>query len=227
MKRIISLLLSVALTLSLSACAGQRGGPTSTADPTPEQTVPTLAKSTPEATADAETGKVLVVYYSATNHTEAVAQTIADEMGGDLFEIAPTTPYTSDDLNWRDENSRVCKEHDDPALQTVELETTTPDNWADYDTVFIGYPIWWGNASWVVTSFVAANDFEGKTVIPFCTSASSSLGESDKNLAAMTDSGNWLPGRRFSGSASAGQVTEWVSSLELPASAPAGQEIAD
>lgn len=210
MKRILSFLLAVVMGLSLGACAGQSGVPTPAADPTPELTAPA-----PEETPSAETGKVLVAYYSATNHTEAVAQTIADTMGGDLFEIVPVQPYTSDDLNWRDENSRVCREHDDPALQTVELETVTPDNWADYDVVFLGYPIWWQNASWVVTSFVSANDFEGKTVIPFCTSSSSGYGESGENLAAAANGGDWWEGTRFQSGADAADVTAWLDGLEL------------
>ena len=219
MKRILPFLLAVVMGLSLGACTEQSGVPAPAADPTPE-----LTASAPEETPSAETGKVLVAYYSATNYTEAVAQTIADTMGGDLFEIAPVQPYTSDDLNWRDENSRVCREHDDLALQTVELETVTPDNWADYDVVFIGYPIWWQNASWVMNDFVKGNDFSEKTVVPFCTSSSSGLGESDRNLAAMTDTGTWLPGHRFSSGASASQVTEWVDSLDLPAAASTEKE---
>lgn len=102
-----------------------------------------------------------MVYYSATGSTQAVAQTIADATGGDLFEIVPAEPYTSDDLNWRDNDSRVSKEHDDPSLRDVALTTDTVDNWDDYDTVFIGYPIWWGIASWPVDTFVKANDFAG------------------------------------------------------------------
>lgn len=223
MKKLMSILLSAALLISLAACGGTPNAadptPTPTPTPTPGQTAPT-EPSAPADDTDGDTagdgnGKVLVVYFSATNNTEAVAQTIADHQNGDLFEITPTQPYTTEDLNWRDENSRVCKEHDDPALQTVELETVTPDNWADYDTVFIGYPIWWQNASWVVTSFVAANDFEGKTVIPFCTSSSSGLGESDKNLAANTEGGDWLEGVRFRSSVSADDVTEWLDGLGL------------
>lgn len=213
MKRILPLLLAAVMVFSLAACGSQPSDPTPAATPTPEQTAPVeTGEPTTPATED---GKTLVVYYSATNHTEAVAQTIADHMGGDLFEIVPTQPYTDTDLNWRDENSRVCREHDDPALQTVELETVTPDNWADYDTVFIGYPIWWQNASWVVTSFVSANDFEGKTVIPFCTSSSSGLGESGKNLAGNANGGDWLEGIRFRSSVDAADVTAWLDGLEL------------
>ena len=221
MKKMISIFLSAALLISLAAC----GGAPSAADPAtaPTSTAGQTALTEPSAPADdtndeaAGNGnrKMLVVYFSATNYTEAVAQTIADHLDGDLFEITPSQPYTAEDLNWRDENSRVCREHDDPALQTVELDTVTPDNWTDYDTVFIGYPIWWQNASWVVTSFVAANDFDGKTVIPFCTSSSSGLGESDKNLAASTEGGNWLEGVRFRSSVSSDDVTEWLDGLGL------------
>lgn len=221
MKKLTSLLLSAALLVSLAACGGTPSEATASPAPTQEQTAapapssPASAEPTPEAAAPTENGKTLVVYYSATNHTGAVAQAIADTVGGDLFEIVPTTPYTSGDLNWRDENSRVSREHADPALQTIELETSVPENWENYDTVFIGYPIWWGNASWVVTSFVAANDFEGKTVIPFCTSASSGLGESDKNLAAAANGGDWQDGVRFQSSVSVDDVTAWVNGLGL------------
>lgn len=92
-------------------------------------------------------GNVLVVYYSATGNTEGVANTIADITGGDLFELEPVEPYTDEDLNYSDENSRVSREHEDESLRNVELTSTTVDNWDSYDTVFIGYPIWWGIAA--------------------------------------------------------------------------------
>ena len=93
--------------------------------------------------------KVLVVYYSAQNHTEAVAQKIADNLGADTFEIIPKEVYTSDDLDWTDSNSRVSKEHDDTSLRNVELENTEVENWDEYDTVLIGYPIWWETGIYV------------------------------------------------------------------------------
>ncbi|MDE7246167.1 MAG: S-layer homology domain-containing protein [Oscillospiraceae bacterium] len=160
-------------------------------------------------------GKVLVAYFSATGSTERVAEYIAEAMGADLFELEPVEPYTSSDLNYNNNSSRVIQEHDDPSLQDIALVKTTPDNWANYDVVFIGYPIWWHAASWVVNHFVTDNDFSGKTVIPFCTSASSPLEGSDEKLAAMTNTGNWLPGMRFSSGASQETVTEWVSTLKL------------
>lgn len=168
-----------------------------------------------QAATDSGAGKTLVVYYSATGSTEAVAGYIAGAMEADIFAITPVDTYTSDDLDWTDENSRVSREHDDPSLRNVELTITTVENWDFYDRVFIGYPIWWGIAAWPVDSFIAANDFTGKTVIPFCTSASSGLGESGALLAEMAGTGEWLDGQRFSSSVGETDVVEWISELEL------------
>lgn len=162
-----------------------------------------------------ESGKTLVVYYSATGNTENVANYIAAATGADLFELEPANPYSSDDLNWTDSNSRVVHEHDNPDARVVELVSSTVDNWDSYDTVFIGYPIWWHIAVWPVDGFVTANDFTGKTVIPFCTSSSSDLGESGELLAAAAGTGNWLTGERFSSGASAESVRTWVEGLGL------------
>ena len=120
-----------------------------------------------------QTGKTLVVYFSAQGHTEEVAQKIANNLNADIFELQPREEYSSADLDWTDDNSRVSREHEDESLRNIELVSTTVDNWDSYDTVLIGYPIWWGVAAWPVDTFVKANDFNGKTVIPFCTSASS------------------------------------------------------
>ena len=151
-------------------------------------------------------GNVLVVYYSATGNTENVANIIAETTGGDLFALEPVEPYTDEDLNYSDENSRVSREHEDESLRDVELASTTVDNWDSYDTVFIGYPIWWGIAAWPVDSFVENNDFTGKTVIPFATSASSGLGESGQLLAEMAGTGDWQEGMRFRSSVWTGTV---------------------
>lgn len=160
-------------------------------------------------------GNVLVVYYSATGNTQNVANIIADITGGDLFELEPVEPYTDEDLNYSDENSRVSREHEDESLRNVELTSTTVDNWDSYDTVFIGYPIWWGEAAWPVDSFVENNDFTGKTVIPFATSASSGMGESGQLLADMAGTGDWQEGMRFRSGADEADVQEWVNGLGL------------
>ena len=160
-------------------------------------------------------GRVLVAYFSATGNTEAVAGYIAQATGGDLFEITPADPYTVDDLNWTDENSRVVYEYENPDERDTELAADTPDGWEDYDVIFLGYPIWWYDAAWPVDGFVEANDFTGKTVIPFCTSSSSGLGESGSRLAELADAGDWLEGQRFPSSASQADVEAWVDGLGL------------
>lgn len=152
------------------------------------------------------TGKVLVVYYSAQGHTKTFADAIAQKTGADTFEIVPTDVYTEADLDWTDDESRVSKEHDDESLRDVELAETAVENWDSYDTVFIGYPIWWGIAAWPVDNFVKANDFTGKTVIPFCTAASSGIGESGELLAEMAGTGDWQEGIRFQQNESTGSV---------------------
>lgn len=168
-----------------------------------------------ETNSDSDSGKTLVVYYSATGSTETVAGYIANALDADTFEITPTEPYTSEDLNWSDESSRVTQEHDNSDLRTVELVSATVDNWDSYDTVLIGYPIWWGIAAWPLDSFVTANDFTGKTVIPFCTSSSSELGESGKLLAEMAGNGDWKEGQRFRSSVDETDVVEWLDGLGL------------
>ena len=154
--------------------------------------------------------KILVVYYSAQSHTEAVAKKIANNLDADIFEIVPKDVYTSDDLNWSNDKSRVSREHNNESLRNVELETTTVDNWDNYDTILIGYPIWWGIAAWPVNTFVKANDFTNKTVMPFCTSASSDIGNSGKLLENDAKGGKWLAGQRFSSSPSDNDIKEFT-----------------
>ncbi len=164
--------------------------------------------------------RTLVVYYSATGSTERVAGYIADALNADTFELTPVNPYSDTDLNWTNPSSRVNDEHDNPVLRDIALISTTPDNWSNYDTVLIGYPIWWGVAAWPVDNFVKGNDFTGKTVIPFCTSASSGLGQSGELLAEMAGEGSWQTGQRFSSGASQSQVASWANGLNLPANTP-------
>lgn len=158
--------------------------------------------------------KTLVVYYSAQSHTKAVAEQIAENLSADIFEIVPKEVYTSNDLNWSDDNSRVTREHEDESLRNVELTTTEVANWEEYDTVLIGYPIWWGIAAWPVDTFVKSNNFNGKTVIPFCTSTSSGLGQSGDLLEEEANGGNWQNGHRFSSNPSDSDIKNWTDSLQ-------------
>ena len=222
-KKLLTLSLAAVMALSLAACGGNDSSDQS-ANQTQEEAAPPADTAenaaAPESSGDgaaAADGTVLVVYYSASGNTETAANYIAQATGGDIFEITPAEPYTSDDLNWTDENSRVSREHEDESLRDVELTTTEVENWDSYDTVFIGYPIWWGIAAWPVDGFVEANDFTGKTVIPFCTSSSSGLGESGELLAELAGTGDWQEGQRFRSSAGQADVDEWVDSLGLSA----------
>lgn len=183
----------------------------------PEPTATPLPTSTPTPTPSPtpETDKALVVYYSAQNHTERVANYIANAANADIFELEPVNQYTSTDLNYNNSNSRVVYEHEHPEAQDIELVSTSVADWESYNTVFIGYPIWWGIAAWLVNRFITDNDFTGKTVIPFCTSASSGLGSSDTLLRDMAGTGNWLPGVRFSSGASESAVNTWFEGLNL------------
>ena len=219
-QKLGSLLLAVLMILSLAACGNKMNNtPAQTpSDDTPSESTPA---ETPDDTANGEAdnttsgGKVLVVYYSASGNTKRVAEDIAEAADGDLFEITPAEPYTSDDLNWTNSDSRVSREHDDESLRDVPLTTTEVENWDDYDTVFIGYPIWWGIAAWPVDTFVKNNDFTGKTVIPFATSSSSGMGQSGTLLSEMAGTGDWQDGQRFSSGASQSDVADWVSGLGL------------
>lgn len=158
---------------------------------------------------------ILVVYFSATGNTGRVAGYIADLTGGDLFELIPVDEYTSADLNWNDAGSRVVQEYENPALRDTELVSVSVDGWEEYDTVFIGYPIWWYDAAWPVNGFVENNDFSGKTVITFCTSSSSGMGDSTANLAQMAGTGSWQEGRRFRSGASESDVHSWLQEIGL------------
>lgn len=220
MKKLTALLLSVVLVLSLSACGSANKPASSTTQPEtsapteqPESSSTAPAESEPET--QPETGKTLVVYYSASGNTERVAKDIAEAAGADLFEIVPTEVYTSDDLDWTNPDSRVSREHDDESLRDVPLTTTEVPDWDSYDTVFIGYPIWWGIAAWPVDTFVKNNDFTGKTVIPFATSSSSGMGQSGSLLADMAGTGEWQEGQRFSSGVSSDDVQSWVNGLGL------------
>lgn len=197
MKKIVCLLLSVLLIFSLAACTS--GG-------NDTETVGTANTNS----AKPAQGKVIVVYFSATGTTKRVAEMIANATDADIFELTPVNPYTSDDLDYNNRDSRVYKEHDDPAKRDIKLTADTVENFAQYDTIYIGYPIWWGEAAWPVNNFVKANDFSGKTVIPFCTSASSGVGDSAKELAALAKGGSWKDGTRFSASTDSSEIIKWI-----------------
>lgn len=188
-KKILGLFLCLFITLTLAACGSQSD--------------------------KNDSAKTLVVYYSATGNTKEAAGYIAAATGADTFELVPAEPYTDGDLDYNDDSSRVVHEHENPDARAVELVESTVPDWESYDTVFIGYPIWWGIAAWPVDEFIADNDFTGKTVIPFCTSASSKLGESGELLEEAAGTGDWQEGIRFSSGVSEADVQTWLEGLGL------------
>ena len=235
MKKFIALLMGLTLVFSFTACGNTSPSnssqnetsvdeqETSQSEASAEETFATenteSDASESELPSDLETepenGKTLVVYYSAPGNTEEAANYIATATNADVFELEPKDPYTDADLDWTDDNSRVVYEHDNPDARDIELVAATVSDWESYDTVFIGYPIWWGIAAWPMDNFVKANDFTGKTVVPFCTSSSSGLGESGELLAELAGTGDWLEGERFSSGVSEDTVQTWIENLDL------------
>lgn len=216
-RKILSMLLVSAMTLTLLAGCGADTGTDEDTSGQKEQSAEADADEGQDAeTEDSEMpgeGKTLVVYYSASGNTKEAANAIAAATGGDLFEIEPVEPYSDEELDWTDDNSRVSREHENEDEREVELVSTTVDGWDSYDTVFIGYPIWWGIAAWPTDGFVKANDFTGKRGIPFCTSASSGIGESGELLAELAGTGDWQEGERFRSGVSESDIQEWVEEL--------------
>lgn len=198
MKKIIVVLLTLMIAVSLAACAGNSEPAETESNVNDNQT---------------DGGKVLVAYFSATNTTEGVAEYVADGLDADLYEIIPEDPYTDADLNYSNDNSRSTLEMNDSFARPVISGSVK--NMEQYDIVFIGYPIWWGEAPRIVSTFMESYDFYGKTIIPFCTSGGSGMGSSATNLEALTDGAEWLSGQRLNGSSSRDEIVEWVNSLGL------------
>ena len=212
MKKLFSLLLAAAMLLTLAACGTANTGGTvdepknntaaDTADPAPDDT-------TPESTG----GKVLVAYFSATGHTRTIAEHLQTALDADLYEIVPQEPYTADDLDYNTDGCRANREQNDDAARPAISGSV--EDMAGYDVVFIGYPIWWGQAPKIVYTFLESYDFSGKTIVSFCTSGCSGMGGEDILKAACSKETKWLPGKRLSSRESAVSVQKWVESLGL------------
>lgn len=191
MKKFILLIAILCLALAFSAC-GESGGEKGKLDIT-------------------EFSKILVAYFSATGNTEKAAQYIAEATGGKLYEITPEQPYTNNDLNYNDSSSRSTREQNDDSARP-EISGNV-ENMGEYDIVYLGYPIWWGEAPKIVYTFLESYEFAGKTIIPFCTSGSSPISGSLSDIQALANDATWLSGKRFSSSPSKSEVQEWVNGL--------------
>ena len=225
MKKILSFICACSMVFAVTACGSQGSvpAPGTTAPASSQetgkevqQTEPLQSGSGENASVTEETGReagsdILVAYFSATGTTKTLAGYISEVTGGDLYEIVPEIPYSSEDLNYSDNNSRSTREQNDEGARPAISGSV--EDMDQYGTIFLGYPIWWGGSAWPVNGFVKANDFTGETVIPFCTSASSALGQSGETLAQLAGTGDWQEGQRFGSSAARSDVADWLTGL--------------
>ena len=227
MKKMTRRSFVAAMAFCLAGCASNTNESAETAktdeasepaadEPTADPAAEDEAEAEPAEDEPAEPAStILVVYYSASGNTARVADIVSDELGADTFELLPVEPYSEDDLNWMDGSSRVSGEHADQSLRDIALESTEVPNWDAYETVLVGYPIWYGDAAWVLNTFVKGNDFSGKTVVPFCTSTNAGIGRSGANLASMAGTGDWQDGIRFPEQEDESVIRDWAKGLGL------------
>lgn len=213
MKKITAILLAALMTLALTACAGGKENTENIGNAEVAQNNKEESQTPDDATSEQGERKILVAYFSATNNTEGVAQKLADGLGADLYEITPEQPYTKDDLDYGNSESRSSVEMNDPSARPAISGSV--ENMEQYNVVLIGYPIWWGEAPRIMSTFMESYDFSGKTLAAFCTSASSGFGSSDSALRESAGSATWLSGQRFSAGVSAEDVMEWADGLGI------------
>ena len=213
MKKLFSLLVVAAMVLTLAAC-GVTNADSNAADEPKNNAAADAADPAPtEETPESTGSKVLVAYFSATGHTKTIAEYLQAALDADLYEIVPQEPYTDADLDYNTDGCRANQEQNDDAARPAISGSV--DNMDGYDVVFIGYPIWWGQAPKIVYTFLESYDFSGKTVIPFATSSSSGMGQSGTLLEEMANGGTWQSGQRFSSGASSSTVRDWAAGLGL------------
>ena len=208
-KKIFTLISAVLLLLIMTACNSV--SETSYASEQ-EMTEPKIETEVPETNTATEDDNVLVTYFSCTGTTEKIAQNISEILSADMFEIVPENPYTEADLDYYS-GGRADKEQDDPSARPAIAESI--DNLDQYDTVFIGYPIWHGQAPRIISTFLENYDFSGKTIVPFCTSHSSGIGTSDTELHTLAPNATWLDGERFSGNTTQDELETWLNNLDM------------
>ncbi len=219
MKRITACFCTLLAALGLAACANaaqaQPAGQPAAMSAMPGQPSQASAGAPDQANAEGQSA-ILVAYFSCTGTTERIARSLADYLHADLYEITPETPYTQEDLDYRNPSSRADREQNDPSARpaisgpAADLER--------YDTVFLGYPIWHGQAPRIISTFLEGYDFSGKTVAPFCTSHSSGIGSSGENLRGLCpDTVTWLTGKRFPADAPDESVKDWIDSMDMAA----------
>lgn len=218
MKKTMAFLLSCVLMGGMAACqaAPENGASmpqdSAAASPKDESSQP-LPASQEEQDTPESAHHILVAYFSATHTTEQVAKRLAQGMGADLYEIVPEEPYTQEDLDYSDTGSRTSIEQNDPQARPAIAGEVWPLD--SYDVVFVGYPIWWGEAPKILATFLERYEWTGKTVIPFCTSGSSGITASVETLRPLAEGATWQEGRRFEGDTSQEEIMAWIEERNL------------
>ncbi len=203
MRRFVIAALAVLMIFTFASCKGSEDKSDLTSPPSESggtEDAPDSAKKS--------ASKTLVAYFSVTNNTERVAQTISESLGADLYEITPRQPYSEVDIDYNDPESRCSKENNDPAARPA-ISGELPNTYS-YDVIYLGYPLWFGKAPKIMNTFIESLDLSGKTIIPFCTSASSDFGNSDDDLIAASEAAFWQEGKRFGAQATEDEVISWA-----------------
>lgn len=211
MKKGLALLITAFMTMSGTDCGSSAAQTQPPNENKTEQSENTADSDTSVENADADENKIAVVYFSATGTTENIAKELADVLKADTFEIVPAEEYTSDDLNYNDDNCRANKEMNDSSARP-EISNDL-SNITDYDTIFVGYPIWWGTSPRIINTFFDTYNLSGKTIYTFCTSGSSGIDKSISDLNSAYPDLNIADGRRFGANAGESDISDWTDSL--------------
>lgn len=227
-KTLLSVILTIVMAVTLPACGAENGAPASTEQDgsqigqpagDPQNGTDTPADSGSSAATDgtaedtSDSVKTAVYYFSATGNTKEIAQIIAEETGAELIEILPQSPYTSDDLDYGNDSCRANREQNDSSARPEFIQPEKSIE--DYNVVFLGYPIWWGEEPRIIDTFIESADLSQKTVIPFCTSGGSGIETSVNNIRRLAEIGDLESGRRFSAGASRDSARDWLQGLSI------------
>ena len=220
MKKRLFMLLALTMAASLAACGAGASGepqesqPGNSSSSASQPLTPAEPDTMPDSSQEPSKGNAnstLVAYFSATGNTEEIAQHLQTILGASLYEIIPAKPYSDDDLDYTASDCRANQEQNDPSVRPA-IDGSV-ENMDSYDVILLGYPIWWGEAPRIISTFLESYDFTGKTIVPFCTSGSSSIGGSAEHLTVLAADATWLEGARFNPGATQDEVAAWVEGL--------------
>ncbi len=220
MKKRLFMLLALTMAASLAACGAGASGepqesqPGNSSSSASQPLTPAEPDTMPDSSQEPSKGNAnstLVAYFSATGNTEEIAQHLQTILGASLYEIIPAKPYSDDDLDYNASDCRANQEQNDPSVRPA-IDGSV-ENMDSYDVILLGYPIWWGEAPRIISTFLESYDFTGKTIVPFCTSGSSGIGGSAEHLTVLAADATWLEGARFNPGATQDEVAAWVEGL--------------